>query len=118
MANLKINKINIVATLDFDCENKVCLCGRNLSAPTVNDNVKHIFDGTILIGECKHAFHKYCITNINKDADLPICFTCKTEWKVKTITSSKYGTDKKTVNVVKKIIRERENYNKKQKSSR
>lgn len=90
MASIEINKINIVATWDYNTNNKDCVCGKSLHFPSTVQIDKHNIDrNNIAFGDCGHAFHKECInaylkTNNNTcPLDQKYWMSCKSESNIK-----------------------------------
>lgn len=90
MAEIQILNINLVATWDYETNNKECVCNRSLHLPTVNQiENKNIYRNDITFGECGHGFHTECINSYLKTYNnmcphdrLPF-IKCKNNYKIK-----------------------------------
>ena len=88
--NITINlkQLNLVIPWRFDGANTECsLCRRSLQAPSLQelnpgDGKPIMIDGEIVVGECKHLFHKSCMNHL-LNTDCASCPIDKTPWKKK-----------------------------------
>ena len=92
---LKVNikQLNLVTNWEFNSPTKECtLCRSLLVAPSPQElsgskSKGSVIEGQIIVGECKHMFHKDCLDLFMKSG-CTSCPTDKTPWKTtKTIRS-------------------------------
>ena len=79
MANITVKKLKIVASWNYNTENKECsICNTDLLTPVIDYNNK--LNGDIQIGSCYHGFHSVCMKKWEKK-DMS-CPYCKITWKL------------------------------------
>lgn len=67
---IQIKNINLLANYKFNTSNQTCLCNKSLTDTTIIDDIHE--------GECKHSFHKSCITQHKLLTEQ--CPLCKDTW--------------------------------------
>jgi hypothetical protein len=83
--NINLKKLNLVVNWEFNSPAKECsLCRNLLMSPSPQElsgtKSKVTVDGNIIVGECKHMFHKDCMDLFIKNGST-ICPIDKTPWK-------------------------------------
>lgn len=89
---IKITNMNLVATWEFNADSRQCtICKKLLIAPSpveLTSKAKQVVvDGKIVVGKCKHMFHKECMDSYLKSGSVS-CPTDGTPWQVSETTSS------------------------------
>lgn len=88
-----LTNLNLVLQYNLDSVTDECtLCRRPLMLPSIqeiniNSKKPNIINGNVIIGECKHIFHKTCFENL-ENTGVKICPIDKTIWKTSEIIKS------------------------------
>lgn len=107
--NINLTHLDLVVNWELTGSIHECtLCRRSLLAPSFSElntekNTSHVtINGEVSVGECKHLFHKDCITNF-VNGGCTLCPIDKLPWKTHKIlkTGTSYGTMQKVAIKVK-----------------
>jgi len=91
--NVNIKQLDLITNWEFNSPTKECtLCKNLLVAPSLQElngsNFKgSVIEGQIIVGQCKHMFHKDCLNLFMKSG----CTSCpidKTPWETNKIIMS------------------------------
>jgi len=101
--NISLQHLDLVTKWELAGSIHECtLCRRSLLAPSLNElNTEKnaqltVINGEVSIGECKHLFHKDCISNFVNGGCI-LCPIDKLPWKTSKVlkTGTSYGTAQK-----------------------
>lgn len=77
---LRVKNLNIIANWTLKAKNNDCgLCKRKLLAPTKDEIQCGKILGSVIRGNCQHAFHASCERNWSSTGNI-ICPICRTPW--------------------------------------
>ncbi len=102
-ANITLKQLDLVVKWELNGPLHECtLCRRSLLAPSLKElntdknSQLTVINGEVVMGECKHLFHKDCISNL-VDSGCVLCPIDKTPWKTSKVLKSGtlYGSTQK-----------------------
>lgn len=77
---------NLRATWKYKNETTDCkICKENLTdhcITCIENNSGETIDCPIIKGACNHCFHKHCLENCHKNAQIEVCPIDKIKWKI------------------------------------